>query len=119
MSNRRIRETKHMMQHTCHTRKREGKASQDVQILKEAHGLSLGLTAVLQGLSISSPLKTWGLCGWEYRQLMKPKCHHLPAKIIKALSFPTFTQDISFWWLPFLFTYELLKSSTTSLQKGR
>lgn len=71
MSNRRIRETKDMMQHTCHTRKGGEKSTLGSPDTEQTHGLSSGLAAVL---SSSSPPKPWGPCGWEYGQLMKLKC---------------------------------------------
>lgn len=118
MSNCSIRDTKDMMQHTCHTRKGGEKSISGSPNTEQTHGQSSGLVAVLPGLSTSSPLKPWGPRGWEYGQLMKLQCHCLPAKIFEALSFPTFTQGTSFWWVPFLFTCTFLKSPTSSLQRG-
>ena len=116
MSNRRIRGTTDVTQHTCHTSNGGEKSISGSPDTEQTPGVSSGSTAVLPGLSNSSPLKPRGPWRWEYGQLMKLKC--LPAKIFKALSFLTLTQGTSFWWGPFLFTCRFLKSPTSSLQKG-
>lgn len=114
MSNGRIRETKGMMHHTCHTGGGEKNTSRSPNIA-QTYELSLGLTAVLPGLSNSSPWKPWGP-RWEERGLLKNlKYHCLPTKILEALSFSTFSQGTSFGWVPFLLTCKFLKSPISSL----
>lgn len=82
---------------------------------EQTYELSLGLTAVLPGLSSSSPLKPWGPRWEECGQLKNFRCHSLTAKILKALSFLTFCQGTSFWPVPFLLSCKFLKSPISSL----